>query len=206
MMTYSRTCTVAGCGRKHEGRGYCSMHGQRVRRTGSIDLLPGRRGKNLPKKLPGDVRERFWKNVDKSGDCWVWTGLVGPKGYGQLNVLVADVGWRTTRAHRLSYELAYGPIPPGLMIRHKCDNPPCVNPAHLETGTHEDNTRDMVERGRAASGENHPHARFTEKDVAAIRVRLKDGESCISIARSLGVVEGTIYAIDREITWRRKSA
>lgn len=89
--------------------------------------------------------DRFWVRVAKAdGDgCWLWTGNKMSFGYGRLMVNRKMIG-----AHRYSYELAHGPIADGVVIRHSCDNPPCVNPAHLIAGTQSDNVHDMLERGR----------------------------------------------------------
>src|SRR5689334_4116509 len=72
--------------------------------------------------------ERFWSKVDRRApaECWLWLGSRDDKGYGRL-----DRNKRIARAHRLAWELTHGPIPDGLVVRHRCDNPPCVNPAHL---------------------------------------------------------------------------
>lgn len=85
---------------------------------------------------------KFWKKVDRRGpdECWKWTGAINQAGYGAFG---------NNHAHRTSYEITYGPIPDGLFILHKCDNPPCVNPNHLFVGTHQDNMRDMISKGRA---------------------------------------------------------
>ena len=89
--------------------------------------------------------ERFWSKVLKvEGGCWEWQAGKFTTGYGQFGL---DKKQRT--AHRVSYELANGPIPDGLLVRHACDNPGCVNPAHLLLGTHKDNTWDMILRGRS---------------------------------------------------------
>lgn len=87
--------------------------------------------------------ERFWSKVEKTDGCWLWTAYLDERGYGTFGYK-----GKVHYAHRVSYELTKGPIPIGLHILHSCDNPACVNPAHLRTGTHTDNMRDKVERGR----------------------------------------------------------
>lgn len=89
------------------------------------------------------LKDRFLANIDKSCDCWLWTGAKNKQGYGHLKIK-----GKTYRAHRVSYELFNGKIPPGFLVMHKCDNPLCVNPNHLKLGTHKDNTQDMMEKGR----------------------------------------------------------
>ncbi len=79
------------------------------------------------------------------GGCWLWLGTKTAAGYGQLRVRGVRV-----YAHRYAYEAAHGPIPSGLVVMHSCDNPSCVNPAHLSAGTYSQNTRDAVDRGLMA--------------------------------------------------------
>lgn len=121
---------------------------------------------------------RFWAKVDKSGDCWEWTGARHPQGYGLIKTMTG-----MSRAHRVSVELNAGPIPDGLMVRHKCDNPGCVNPDHLVVGTALDNVQDRVARGRSADrrGERHPLAKLSSKLVEFIRASPLRGKDLAEI-------------------------
>ena len=96
------------------------------------------------------LEERFWSRVSKTETCWIWTGSKSKSGYGLLN---RESG--SNMAHRISYELANGPIPEKSLVCHKCDNPPCVNPTHLFTGTHKDNSQDMMSKHRVGRIGNH---------------------------------------------------
>ncbi|CAN7410832.1 HNH endonuclease signature motif containing protein [Caballeronia sp. LjRoot31] len=98
------------------------------------------------------------------GACRVWTLGRDSDGYGRKTVL-----GKRCRAHRLSYELHFGPIPNGLIVRHACDNPACINPTHLLLGTHADNMRDKRDRDRASKGESHVNAKLNDDVVDMIR-------------------------------------
>ena len=97
------------------------------------------------------LEEYFWRRVEKSHGCWLWTAYRDSKGYG---FAVPGRGQKQL-AHRVSWVLHFGQIPDGLLVLHKCDNPPCVRPDHLFLGTHADNAADMVAKDRQASGDRN---------------------------------------------------
>jgi len=108
------------------------------------------------------ILNRFWSKVDKSGDCWEWTGYRERYGYGRVSMVAIGMSNKVL-AHRAAWILTHGEIPSGMNICHTCDNPICVNPSHLFLGTHQDNMRDRDSKGRGVvpdnRGENHWTAR-----------------------------------------------
>lgn len=98
--------------------------------------------------------ERFWPRVDKSGDCWMWTGGTDHRGYGNF-----FLNGRAVKAHRAAWILTFGPIAKSQVLCHRCDIPLCVNPAHLFLGTQKDNIADMFKKGRSALQKNETHCR-----------------------------------------------
>jgi Transcriptional regulator, contains sigma factor-related N-terminal domain len=112
------------------------------------------------------LQERFNERYtpEPMSGCWLWTGAVHDSGYGLLD----EVG-RKIRAHRFSWTLRRGEVPDGVLVLHKCDVRSCVNPDHLFLGTHADNSRDMVTKGRSQRGEKHYDAKLTEGQVVEVR-------------------------------------
>lgn len=118
---------------------------------------------------------RFWNKVNRASEdaCWLWTGAVDTRGYGNMNCY-----GRTKRSHRIAWELAHGPIPPGVghhgtVVMHTCDNRICCNPAHLKLGDHSANMADMREKGRRKqinAGQANGRAKLTPEQVHAIRL------------------------------------
>lgn len=148
--------------------------------------------------------ERFWAKVDTSGDCWIWTACKHWRGYGFFGYK-----GKNKFAHRISYELAYGPIPEGIIVCHHCDTPSCVRPSHLFKGTSKDNTQDMLHKGRGPwhlrRGENHPRAKFTNEQVREIRLKHQSGEFPCDIAREFGAPRTTINNIIHGYAWKYTS-
>lgn|SRR5690606_278905 len=116
------------------------------------------------------LAERLWARVKKQPNgCWEWQGYRGPLGYGQIGLGQRVEG--ITSTHRAAWMVTHGDIPEGMVVRHKCDNPPCCNPEHLELGTDQDNVNDAVTRGRVARGDRLPHTVLTDDEVREIRSR-----------------------------------
>lgn len=146
--------------------------------------------------------------VDMSGDCWIWTGAKNSEGYGT---------YRKGKAHRISFERAFGTIPDGMVVCHRCDNPSCVNPAHLFIGTVAENNRDRALKGRSKgtfksdashpsrtrSGERHWSAKLSAAEVQSIRARRNSGESVKALAAHFNVHHATISRIARR-EWRKE--
>ena len=162
------------------------------------------------KRLP--LYDRFWNKVDKRGpdECWEWTAckLLGNL-YGQIQDTTGDGGNVTRYAHRISWIIHNGDIPEGMCVCHHCDNPGCVNPAHLFLGTKADNNADMLSKGRCYTGPPESHrgeangcARLTEEKVREIRQLLKiGGRTQQSIGDDYGVHYSTICDINKGRTW-----
>ncbi len=137
------------------------------------------------------IEERFWSKVQKADRCWLWTGNATKKGYGQILV-----GKKLGLAHRLSWEIHYGVIPKGLCVLHRCDNPPCVNPAHLFLGSRAVNIYDSCLKGRRGK-------RLTAEQVKEIDTLYKSDEPLVqAIGRRLTLHDlGRRYGVSRQSVW-----
>ncbi len=158
----------------------------------------------MTRRLP--LKERMDAAVDKSGGsdaCWAWTKGRNFRrgGYGKIKIRGKDRG-----AHRVAWELENGPIPEGMLVCHRCDNPPCCNPSHLFLGSHADNNHDRDAKGRHVardcSGANNGRARLARADVDVIRTAYReDRTSQAVLAAEFNVSRRAIYAIVNDRTW-----
>src|SRR6185437_3392637 len=127
---------------------------------------------------------RFFKKIEKTDDCWIWTAGKDRAGYG--------LAWfinKLWKAHRLSYLVANGSIDNDLMVMHRCDNPPCVNPDHLKQGTAKQNSADMYKKKR-----NRPAKPLTSADILTIR-SLKGIKEASLLAWVYNIPEPRIHSI-----------
>src|SRR5689334_5069110 len=167
------TCLFSGCERLASGQGYCNSHYHKMRREGVIQK----------RRVMNDHLARFHAKytVNAVTGCWEWTGYIHPSGYGVIGIWEEG---RSVRAHRFSYSNFVGPIPPGMLVCHECDNRKCVNPDHLFLGDGKVNIQDCVRKGRHASTKLTNIPRVTWPMATNIRVLYARGEhSILDIAR-----------------------
>ena len=162
----------------------------------------------MPKTEP--TFDRFWRFVHAGKPCWLWMGSRNKDGYGHIGVSRTR---RSALAHRVSWEIHFGPIPVGQQVLHTCDNPPCVYPGHLFLGTQLDNIADMKSKGRRKGiytapvdysfrkGERNPAHKLTREQVHEIRLAFEAGTSKRSIAALYDISRPTVTAIVRGETW-----
>jgi hypothetical protein len=145
----------------------------------------------------------FWNKVDRSGECWIWTASRNKSGYGQVKR-----DGRMQLAHRASYVEAFGAIPLGLHVLHRCDTPACVRPSHLFVGTHADNMADMVKKGRSNCRREaeHPMAKLTAEAAKCIFQRVHSGESKRSLAAEFGVTRRLVRQIAIRAIWQQTNS
>lgn len=195
----SRTGTCSYCGSPILARRMCGKHYQRWAKWG--DPL---KTVNLPSDATPEEKLYFYGWTVTTRGCWEWKGYRFPRGYGRV-----PVGNTTVGAHVVAYETWVGPIPDGLLVRHTCDNPPCINPKHLLVGTHQDNMDDKVQRQRQSSlkGEAHYAAKLTAEDVRKIRSEWSEGNvTQPALAKKYGTTYKNIHMIVHRKTWRHIDA
>lgn len=144
------------------------------------------------KTLETRINEK-WKLNSITG-CHEWIANKTKRGYG----LIWNEG-KMMLAHRVRYSLTYGEIPPNTEIRHKCDNPSCCNPLHLEKGSHKENMKDMVSRSRQAKGIHNGRSKITIDIVNKIR---KSEKTQDEIAKEFGISQSQIGRIRRGVHWQ----
>jgi hypothetical protein len=159
-----------------------------------------------------ELTDAFWSKVDKTGDCWVWQGTKTTRGYG-----IKIIDHRSFYTHRLVWEVFNGrPIPEGMEICHRCDNPPCCNPEHLFVGTHNDNMQDAINKRRLNnSGENNGRHKLTLTQVKEIKecyihtprggVSHGKKNSQASLANLYDVTRYAIRAIVNGKSWKKEN-
>lgn len=142
--------------------------------------------------------KRFWDKVEKTDGCWIWRASKTNNGYGRFQIKK-----QTKVSHRISWELTNGEIPDGLLVLHHCDNPACVRPDHLFLGTHVDNSKDMVQKGRVARGVRHHKAKLTEEQIKEIRLKHSNHQiPQKQIADEYGVGQPQISRILSRTHWK----
>jgi hypothetical protein len=194
-MQVQRTCSIPSCPnpRAKGRRGWCHGHYKRWYRYGDpLASYPN----------PSQA-ERFWPKVDRRGpeDCWEWQGAKNNHGYGWFSIAC-----KARLAHRAAWQLTHGEIPEGQHVLHRCDNPPCCNPAHLWLGTPADNSADRNAKGRTRAGpplrgERNGAAKLTTSQALEIKRRLAAGESERSIAEDFPVTDSTVHLIAKGQKW-----
>lgn len=161
---------------------------------------PFRRG-SIGKRVPW-TPEKFWKYVNKTDGCWIWTGPKFPNGYGASRM--SNSGPKMN-AHRIAWILTNGPIQDGLHVCHNCpggDNPICVRPDHMFLGTCKDNLADCSAKGRMHPGSQHGMSKLTEEKVIQIRALSASGVQQKVIASMFGMSKGVVCSICNRKAWK----
>lgn len=159
-------------------------------------------GANKKKVTFETFPDRFWPRVDKTpghgpnGDCWIWVGKMNDHGYG-----IARLGNKSTGAHRAIFMFLNGELPSNIFVCHHCDNPACVNPAHLFAGTIKDNVQDAVMKGRIKKGSANVASKLNEEQVLEIRRRYSEGERQVDLAKEFGINTTTVFNLIVRKTW-----
>lgn len=147
------------------------------------------------------IQERFWSKVNITDlfSCWEWTGYKNIQGYG-----IIGINGKLIKAHRVAWELIYGPIPENICVLHKCDNPSCVYIGHLFIGTYQDNNADRDRKNRQActQGELNGQCTLTAKQVLEIRKMYKEGHKCRELSKMFETSKQNIKNIVYRHSWK----
>jgi len=191
----AKVCCIKECDLPVVALGLCNKHWRRTKKFGSPMAVKSHSGSN--RGLTAE--ERFAKGFIKTDGCWVWKLGKDKDGYGIFRGMIGTTTFK--RAHRYSYALHTGDLLVGSHVLHSCDNPRCVNPEHLSSGTNADNMRDKVQKGRqkAPVGEKHGHAILTERQARRI---LKDPRPYVEIASEYNVAPSTIGSLKQRVSWK----
>lgn len=151
-------------------------------------------------RQPMSIHDRFWSKVKKGPKCWEWQGYRLYNGYGRF--WMSHLKWPDVEyAHRVAYWLEHGDLPKRGVVRHTCDNPACVNPAHLRLGSQADNIADCISRGRHVGTKGQRFHHLPEMVVRVMR-RLHPALNYTEIASIWGVGRQTVMRIVKRQAWR----
>lgn len=171
----------------------CHAHRERNRRARQREDRPSYEDR---------VRARIEARTEKTDGCWLWRGRATPYGSTYFH-------GRNRPVHRVQWMLTFGEVPDGVLVCHSCDNPICVNPAHLFLGTPADNSADMVAKGRGRGnrsvhlrGEANPLAKMTEDGVRELRRLWKAGMGSPELSRRFGINARNAWLIATRRSWR----
>lgn len=193
-------CKIDGCANMARCQKMCDKHYTRLRRHDDPNVTL-----RAPHRSSLVTRLEFtgWTEVVRRpelGPCWEWNGGKYESGYGQ----VSTPDGRSKVAHRMAYLAWVGPLEDGQYACHRCDNPPCMNPAHIFAGTHKENMEDCANKDRNVHGEKTPWSKLTENDVRNIRTAYATGEfSQRELGEAYGVSQSNISFAVRGRTWAR---
>jgi hypothetical protein len=198
-----KKCSISGCDKVHEAKGFCNAHYLRLRNNKEMNN-PIRKFHIL--KDINNMKSYMEKNreikqvVNGMSPCWEWTRSRHRKGYG-----IVSADGKDHKAHRISMHIYKGfKLKSKLLICHHCDNPPCFNPEHLYAGTMKENYADMVKRGREnhARGSNHGDAKLNEYIVKRIRLMRGFGTSYTETGRLVGISKTNARRICLRLIWK----
>lgn len=193
-MANKRICSVDGCGKPHDSKGFCKLHARRYRENNSPELVQRVRRRPLP-VLPRRVQAVV--EAAQPANCVIWPYNKN-KGYAE-----GKMYGRSIRINRFVCQ-KYNGEPPSAdhVAAHSCDNPMCIAPWHIRWATHQENMQDRQNRNRQQRGSRHYCAKLTESDIPIIRSRRRRGEALDEIAATYEVNVNTVMAVVLGKTWK----